>query len=129
VISAKVDHETGIFERLDKVSTLPEGYTEKNSCADIHITSNGKFLYASNRGHDTIVIFSVAETGELKQLATTHVEGDWPRNFSLSPDEKFLLVANKNTDNVTVFSVDQETGLLTFTGNEISISKPVCLKF
>ena len=129
VISAKVDHETGIFKKIDKVSTLPEDYTGKNSCADIHITSNGKFLYASNRGHNTIAVFSIAETGELKRLATTPVEGDWPRNFTLSPDEKFLLVANKDTDNITVFSVDQETGLLTFTGKEINVSRPICLKF
>lgn len=129
VISAKVNHETGVFEKIDKESTLPEDYTGKNSCADIHITSNGKFLYASNRGHNTIAVFSVSENGELERLATTSVEGDWPRNFTLSPDEKFLLVANKSTDNITIFSINQETGLLTFTGNEVSISRPICLKF
>ncbi len=129
VISAKVNHETGLFERIDKESTLPEDYTGKNSCADIHITSNGKFLYASNRGHNTIAVFSVSEDGLLERLATTSVEGDWPRNFVLSPDEKFMLVANKSTDNITVFSIDQETGLLTFTGNEATVSRPICLKF
>ncbi|PCJ96520.1 MAG: 6-phosphogluconolactonase [Flavobacteriaceae bacterium] len=129
VTAAAINATTGVFEKIDKQSTLPDGFNERNACADIHITKNGKFLYASNRGHNSIAVFSVAENGTLKRLETTHVEGDWPRSFALSPDEKFLLVANKNTDNITVFSINQETGLLTFTGNEATVSRPVRLSF
>lgn len=129
IVSASVNHETGMFERIDKQSTLPADYTGKNSCADIHITSNGKFLYGSNRGHNSIAMFSVADDGKLTSLGNQNVEGEWPRNFTLSPDEKFMLVANKDTNDITIFSVDAETGLLTYTGNKASIIKPVCLKF
>lgn len=129
VVSAKIDPEKGLWERIDKKSTLPEDYTGTNACADIHITSNGKFLYASNRGHNSIAVFKVAEDGTLEKIANEHVQGEWPRNFTLSPDEKHLIVANKDTDNITVFGIDPETGLLTYTGNQVTVSKPVCLKF
>jgi len=129
VTSAKVDRATGIFEKIDKKSTLPKDYTEKSYCADIQISSDGKFLYASNRGHNSIAVFSVSEDGILQVLTTTSVEGDWPRNFTISPKENYLLVANQKSDNITVFKRDQKTGLLTFTGNEVKLSMPVCLKF
>ncbi|AOW22045.1 hypothetical protein LPB138_07765 [Urechidicola croceus] len=129
VVSVKINTETGAFEKIDKKSTLPEGFKGKSFCADIHISSDGKFLYASNRGHNTIGIFSVSENGELELIGNESVQGEWPRNFVISPNEKFLLVANKDTNNITVFSIDAETGLLTFTGNEIELSKPICLKF
>ncbi|MCF6296602.1 MAG: lactonase family protein [Flavobacteriaceae bacterium] len=129
VTSAKVNQKTGIFEKIDQQSTLPEGYTKKSYCADIHVSSSGKFLYASNRGHNSIAVFSISDEGKLKLLQTEFVHGDWPRNFTLSPDGNHLLVANQKSDNIIVLSINQETGLLTFTGNEIKISKPVCLKF
>lgn len=129
VASLSVNTETGKLTIIDKKRTLPEDFEGNNACADIHISSNGKFLYASNRGHNSIAIFSVSEKGELELLATEPVQGDWPRNFTFSPDEKFLLVANKNTNNITVFSVNQETGALSFTGNQITVSRPVCLMF
>lgn len=129
ITSAKVDPDTGIFEKIDKQSTLPKDYTEKSYCADIHISSNGKFIYGSNRGHNSIAVFSVSEEGKLNLIQTESVRGDWPRNFTLSPDGKFLLVANQNSDNIAVFAINQETGLLTYTGKEIKLSKPVCLKF
>lgn len=129
VTSAKVDKSTGLFEKIDKQSTLPKDYTEKSYCADIHISSDGKFLYASNRGHNSIAVFSVSDEGRIKLLSTSSVEGDWPRNFTLTPDENYLLVANQKSNNITVFQRNRETGFLTFTGNEVNISKPVCLKF
>ncbi|MBC8767685.1 lactonase family protein [Arenibacter sp. BSSL-BM3] len=129
VVSATVDEETGIFTNIDKKSTLPDDYQEPNACADIHISNNGRFLYASNRGHNSIAVYSISDSGDLKLLTIEPVQGDWPRNFTLSPDGKFLLVANQKSNNITVFKVDGQTGLLEFTGNEISISQPVCLKF
>jgi 6-phosphogluconolactonase len=129
IVVAKV-LEDGSFERVEKVSTLPEGYEGESYCADIHVSDDGRFLYGSNRGHNSIAIFSIGEEdGKLKMVATESVYGDWPRNFTLSPDNKFLLVANKKSDNITVFKRDAKTGMLHFTDQQIQLSQPVCLVF
>lgn len=129
VVSATVNPETGVFTLIDRETTLPADFTEHSQCADIHISSDGKFLYGSNRGHNSIVIYQISDEGELKMLGTEPVQGNWPRNFTLSPDEKYLLVANQNSDNIAVFERNAETGLLKYTGKELKMSKPVCLKF
>ncbi|MEQ8413914.1 MAG: lactonase family protein [Imperialibacter sp.] len=129
VVSLKADLDKGTFEAIDRKSTIPDDFTEKNSDADIHITSDGKFLYASNRGHHSIAMYAVADDGSLTSLGNEPVGGKTPRNFTLSPDEKFLLVANQDTNNIVVFTRNTETGLLAATGKEFSVSKPVCLKF
>lgn len=129
VVSVTVDSETGIFTRIDKQSTLPTDFEGKNACADIRLSNDGRFLYASNRGHNSIAIFSVTEEGELSLQHNEPVQGDWPRNFSLSPDGKFLLVANRKSNNIVVFEVDTESGSLTYSGNQVPISQPVCLVF
>jgi 6-phosphogluconolactonase len=111
------------------ISTLPNDFTEPNSCADIHISSDGKFVYASNRGHNSIVIFSVDERiGSLSVVAHESTRGDGPRNFTLSPDEDFLLVANQRTNNIISFRRDREKGTLEFV-DEIEAPTPVCLLF
>jgi 6-phosphogluconolactonase len=129
VVSATVDTDTGQFQLIDKLSTLPDDYQGQNSCADIHISKDGRFLYASNRGHNSIAVYSVSEGGDLELLTIESVEGDWPRNFVLSPDGNFLLVANQKSNNITVFKVDRQTGLFSYTGNQINLPQPVCLKF
>lgn len=129
VVSAQVNTASGELNQLDRAYTLPEGFTEHSQCADIHISSDGRYLYGSNRGHNSIAVFSVSDKGMIEFLGTESVQGDWPRNFTLTPDERHLLVANQNSDNITVFERNPETGLLTFTGNEVKLSKPVCLKF
>lgn len=129
IMSASVDQESGKFSLIDRKSTLPEGFDGKSYCADIHVSPDGQFVYVSNRGHQSIAIFQIKEDGSLEMLGTEDVRGDWPRNFVISPDGAFLLVANQNSDNITVFNRDTETGLLKFTGNEIKMSHPVCLKF
>ncbi len=129
VISVKIDGDTGLMERLDKKSTLPEGFADKSFCADIHISEDGRFLYASNRGHNSIAIFKVLENGELDVLGTESVQGEWPRNFVISPSGKHMLVANQNSNNITVFEIHPETGMLTFTGQNVALARPVCLKF
>ena len=129
IIVSKINQKDGTFSRVQKISTLPEEFKEKSHCADIHISDDGKFLYASNRGHNSIAVFSVAKNGVLTMLGTESVRGDWPRNFTLSPDGKFLLVANQNSDNIVVFNRNKETGMLSFTGSELKLSMPVCLKF
>jgi 6-phosphogluconolactonase len=118
------------LKTIEEVSTLPDGFSGKNSCADIHISPDGRFLYGSNRFFDTLVTFSIDQkTGQLKQLEQTSVEGKTPRNFGISPDGKILLVANQDSDDITIFERNNETGRLRFTGNKVSISMPVCIQF
>ncbi len=110
------------------ISTLPADFGGVSNTADIHISKDGKFLYGSNRGHNSIVIFEVQENGALKLLGHESTRGDHPRNFSLSPDDKFLLVANKNSNNIVSFKRDSSTGMLTFV-DEIKADSPVCILF
>ncbi|MDA0195739.1 MAG: lactonase family protein [Bacteroidetes bacterium] len=129
IVSMKANYTNGTFERIDKASTLPDDFTEKNSCADIHITPDGKFLYGSNRGHNSIAIFAVSEEGMLTSLGQEPVRGSWPRNFTLSPDGNYLIVANRRSNNIVVFKIDRATGLLAYTGNEVELEGTACLKF
>lgn len=120
---------TGFYEIAQTLSTLPKGYSGDNTCADIKISGDGRFLYASNRGHNSIAVFSIdARDGSLQALGHVSTRGDGPRNFSISPDGKFLLVANQHTDNIISFKRDTNTGLLYFL-DEISAPTPVCILF
>ncbi|WP_321281584.1 lactonase family protein [Marinifilum fragile] len=116
------------LQTIDNVNTLPQAFKGSSFTADIHISSDGKFLYGSNRGHNSIVIYAVLEDGGLELIGHESTRGDHPRSFSLSPDGKFLLVANQNTDNLVCFKRNKETGLLTFV-DEIKAPKPVCVLF
>ena len=114
---------------VNTVTTLPKGYTGINTCADIHISSDGKFVYASNRGHNSIAIYKVTqENGFLQLIAFEPTRGDGPRNFALSPDENYLLVANQNTNTIVSFKRNKVTGLLEFF-DEIEAPSPVCILF
>lgn len=111
------------------IATLPTDFTAFSKAADIHITKDGKFLYASNRGHESIVIYEVnQQNGMLKNIGFQDVLGKNPRNFSLSPNEEFLLVANQDTNNIISFKRNAKTGLLTFV-SEIIAPMPVCILF
>ena len=130
VISYRYDSKRGAFEELQTVPALPEGFQGENLCADIHVSPDGKFLFASNRGHDSIVCFRIDETtGRLTYQNHTSTGGREPRNFALDPSGNFLLVANQKTDNIVTFRIDPENGHLTRTGHEVDVSMPVCLKF
>ena len=109
-------------------SILPEGFEDYSKAADIHISKNGKFIYASNRGHNSIAILEVAEDGSLSLLANEPTKGKDPRNFQLTPDENFVIVANQNSDNLVSYKRNSETGLMTYV-SEISASAPVCILF
>jgi len=111
------------------VSTLPKGYDQPNYCADIHVTQDGQFLYASNRGHNSIAIFSInKENGALASVGHPSTRGDFPRNFALSPDGDYLLVANQKSNNIVSFHRNKETGSLTFV-DECEAPTPVCILF
>lgn len=111
------------------ISMIPTGYTAYTKGADIHISKDGKFLYASNRGHNSIVIYKVnPKNGTLELVEFENVKGTNPRNFSLTPDQKFLLVANQDTNNIVCFQRNISTGKLTFI-SEIKAPNPVCILF
>ncbi len=111
------------------VFTLPLDFEGESYCADIHISSDGRFLYASNRGHNSIAIFKIIpENGKLIPKGHQSVHGEWPRNFSLSPDEKFLVVANQNSQNIVSFQRDKKTGLLEYI-HQVDAPNPVCILF
>src|SRR5215475_4938352 len=124
------DKEKGTLTELQTVSALPPDFSGTSYCADVHVHPSGKFLYGSNRGHDSIVAFAIDQsTGKLSLIAHESTRGKWPRNFAVNPTGEFLLVANQNTDNVVAFRIDQQTGKLTATGRTTEIPSPVCLKF
>jgi len=120
----------GNWEKQQIVSTLPASFKETSYCADIHISKDGKYLYGSNRGHNSIAVFEInSETKQLKSIGFVSVEGNWPRNFAISPNGNFLLVANQRSGNITVFKIKKETGMPEFTGTQIKIPAPVCVEF
>lgn len=123
------DAADGTLEELQTISTLPEVYGGENFCADVHVAPSGKFVYGSNRGHDTVVTFAVDEaTGELTYLGHESTQGETPRNFAIDPTGAFLLAANQDTDTVVSFRMDRETGELTPTGYVAEVPMPVCVK-
>jgi 6-phosphogluconolactonase len=122
--------ENGGLEKLQTISTLPEGYNEKNSCADIHVSPDGKFLYASNRGHNSIVAYSIDQkTGGLTLIDFYPTLGKAPRNFTLDPSGKFVLIANQDSDSVQIYKRDERSGKLKYHSKGADVSMPVCLLF
>jgi len=120
----------GTLSQIETVSTLPSDFTGASYCADVHVSPSGKFLYGSNRGHNSIVVFEIdPRTGKLKLVQHVATQGSWPRNFTLDPAGRFLLVANQRTDNVVIFSIESRSGQLTPTGITEQIPAPVCLRF
>nr|WP_232242904.1 lactonase family protein [Paenibacillus sp. GSMTC-2017] len=122
------DQVEGELTVLETVSTLPESFVGENSCAEITISKDGRFIYGSNRGHDSIVVFGVKEsTGQLSPIQHISVEGGHPRHFALSPNGNYLIAANRDTNNLVTFHVNNENGNLRYTGYSIEASKPVCV--
>lgn len=120
----------GNWEKFQTVSTLPADFRETSYCADIHVSADGKYVYGSNRGHNSIAVFQVeGNSKQLKTVGFVPVEGNWPRNFSISPNGNYLLVANQRSGNITVFKINRETGMPEFTGKQIQIPAPVCIEF
>ena len=124
------DATRGNLRVIETVSTLPKDFSGESFCADVHVSPSGRFLYGSNRGHNSIVVFRINEsTGRLTYVEHMSTQGNWPRNFVIDPSGRFLLVANQRSDNVVVFRIDPKTGRLTPTGHVAEIPVPVCLKF
>jgi 6-phosphogluconolactonase len=124
-------YKNGEVQLIQNISALPGDYNGPVGSADIHVSPDGKFLYASNRGEsNTIAIFKIdQQTGMLAPVGHQSTLGRTPRNFNFDPSGNFLLVGNQNSDEVVIFKVDRQTGLLTDTENRIEVGKPVCIKW
>jgi 6-phosphogluconolactonase len=124
------DASRGALQKLATVTTLPRGFSGSNDAAEIHVHPSGKFLLASNRGHDSIAVFSIdSHTGALVLVDHFSTQGKTPRNFEIDPTGTLLFVANQDSNNIVVFRIDPNDGRLTPTGQIIHVPSPVCLKF
>jgi 6-phosphogluconolactonase len=120
----------GSFAEIQHISTLPEGVTvANNTTAEVVAHPSGKFLYGSNRGHNSIVVYSIGKDGKLTRVENTPTQGEIPRGFTIDPSGKWLFAANQNTDNVVIFSIDPSSGKLTPTGQQLKVDTPVCVRF
>ena len=130
ITAFKFDSTKGTLSSIQTISTLPTGYKGGNSTAEIRIHPNGKFLYSSNRGHDSIAVFKIhPKLGTLTPLQEEKTGGKTPRNFNITPNGKFLVAANQGTNDITVLKLDPETGLLTPTSHRLETPRPVCIRF
>jgi len=130
VATLRFDAERGALSPIATNSTLPAGWTGENYPADIHVSPSGRTLYVSNRGHNSVAVFSVAaSTGALALEQVVSTDGDWPRNFTLDPTGRWLLVANQRSNSIVVFARDLETGRLKPANQRIDLPSPVCLRF
>ncbi len=129
ILALAYNEVKGSFEELQSVSSLPEGAgISGNSCADIHITPDGAYLYGSNRGHNSLIIYRIDKaSGLLDYIGCQSCGGEIPRNFAIDPTGKYLLCANQNSDDIVVFRIDPATGLLSET-SRINVPSPVCVK-
>ncbi|WP_437186352.1 lactonase family protein [Planctomicrobium sp. SH668] len=121
--------ETGELKARQTISTLPEGFAGSNFCSGIHVSHDGKFVYAGNRLHDCIAIFKVGEDGILTYLEEVWTRGSYPRSFTFDPTGKFLYCCNQRGDHVAAFQVNQETGSLTFSGQYLPVGNPSHILF
>ncbi len=130
IIAFAYESASGALTEIQTVSTLPTGFKGDNTCAEVCVHPNGKYLYGSNRGHDSIAVFRIDST-QGKLTFVNHVSDNikMPRHFAIDPTGTFCLVANQDKDNVVVFRIDPKTGTLEPTKNMISIGKPVCVCF
>ena len=126
----RCNSETGAASLVRTASTLPGRVSMPNYPADIHVAPDGRTLYVSNRGHNSIAVFAIApSTGALVQIQVISTGGDWPRNFTLDPTGRWLLAANQRSGSITVFSRNPMNGTLTATSNRLDVPSPVCLQF
>jgi 6-phosphogluconolactonase len=128
IVAFKVNKKTGALTILERLTMLPEGYSEVTYASDVHFSPDNKFIYATNRGHESVVIYGVnAKTGKLNMIGHESTGGKHPRNFMVSKNGEYVLVGNTNTDNVVVFKRDNKTGLIKPNGVQHTIPAVSCL--
>ncbi len=122
--------KSGELSEIQVANSLKENFEGDNYLADVHISPDGRFLYASNRGHDSISIFAIDQsTGKLNLIKNESCGGKWPRAFNIDPTGQFLIVANEHSDNLVLFNIDQDTGLLKMMDEANDFPAPRCIKF
>lgn len=123
------DARQGTLTEIQTVPTLPPSFTEWNACADVHVSPNGRFLYGSNRGHNSLVVFAIDEkTGRLTLLEHVMLPGKTPRSFAFEPSGRVVLVAHQQSNTIVTYFADANTGRLTPTGTSVALPAPVCLQ-
>lgn len=128
--SLRWDSAAGTLELLDRKSTLPADFVGSNSTAEVRCHPNGRFVYVSNRGHDSIAVFGVdAATGRLTLIEREPTQGQTPRHFGISPCGDYLLAANQKSNSIVVFRIDSESGKLEAAGLKVEVPTPVCVQF
>lgn len=130
VIAFSYDAATGVLHELQTLPTLPKGFKGVNHDAEVEAHPSGKFLYGSNRGHDSLAVFAVeALKGTLTSVQDVSTQGKTPRNFAIDPTGAYLIAANQDSDNLVVFRIDPRSGRLTPTGQAVEVPSPVCVTF
>src|SRR5580704_7335046 len=126
----RYDGADGILHPLQTISTVPKDFAGHNDDAEIQVHPSGKFLYASNRGHDSIAVFAIdADKGTLTVIEYASTKGKTPRSFEIDPTGSLLFAANEKSDNIVVFRIDPQSGRLAPTGQVLEVAEPVCVKF
>jgi len=124
------DAAAGVLHQVQTISTIPKDFTRLNEDAEIEVHPSGKFLYASNRGHDSIAVFAIdPNKGTLSLIEYVPTKGQSPRHFQIDPTGSLLFAENEKSDNIVIFRIDARTGRLAPTGKVLDISQPVCVKF
>jgi len=124
------DAKNAVLTEVQTISTLPAGFKGQSTCAEVQVHPSGKFVYASNRGHDSIAIFAVdSRTSMLTLIGHEPTRGKTPRHFALAPDGRWLLAGNQDFNEIVVFSVDSRTGKLSASGPTLKVDSPVCIVF
>jgi 6-phosphogluconolactonase len=130
VTAFSIDLKVGVLHRSQSISTLPDDFKGENDDAEIRIHPSGKFLYASNRGHDSIAVFAIdSSKGTLTPIEHTSTAGKTPRSFEIDPTGTLLFAENQQSNNIVIFHIDEKTGKLTPTGKVLEVGQPVCVKF
>jgi 6-phosphogluconolactonase len=130
VATLSYDGRQGRLEELQTISTLPEDFRGESTCSDVQVSPSGSFVYGSNRGHDSIVIFRIDQrTGKLTCVGHESTQGRTPRGFGVDPTGRFLLAANQDSDTIVTFRIDLHTGKLLPAGLVAQVPTPVCVKF
>jgi 6-phosphogluconolactonase len=119
----------GILTEIATVSTLPSGYDGISFCAEIRLSPDERYLYGSNRGHDSLVVFELKGDGNLDYVQHIDSGGKHPRHFSITPDGARLIAANRDSNNLVIFNRDSTTGKLSPTDETVSVPAPVCITF
>jgi len=130
VIVLSYNKAEGSFTELQYISTIPADFTENNQGSAIHISNDGQFVYAGNRGHNSIAVYNVnQDNGKLELVEIVSSEGNWPRDFVIDPTENYVIASNEISGNLVLFARDKQTGKLSVIHSDVLVPEPVCVKF